>query len=277
MTTFGFRHLLLQIVRTALPPRRAPARRRRLAVKGYNFTERVRKVLAMARDAAIHRDHEYVGTEHILLGLIHEGGGVAVAALQNLGVDLEALVDTIDATLKRGSPQHGSGPDLPYTSRAKKVLELSMSEARDLGHSYVGTEHLLLGLLREEKGIAAQVLVSVGVTLNPARKETLRLLEANTGGDAARRLPRSGLGLDTTAAVQDRPSRGQLTPIPHDIASLPSSAWGTNRTQAVIDRARADAVNRHSRQIEPEHLLIALLEETGGMAVTPSPVRPWSA
>jgi ATP-dependent Clp protease ATP-binding subunit ClpA len=236
-------------------------------VNGYNFTERVRKVLAMAREAAMHRDHAYVGTEHMVLGLAYEGSGVGAAVLQSLGVDLEELLNSIDATLKRGKPQRDSGPDLPYTSRAKKALEFSMSEARELGHVYVGTEHLLLGILREEKGIAAQVLVAAGVTLNLARTETLRMLGTDTA-DAARLLARSGLGLDTTSAVQDRPRRGQLTPIPRDIASLPPSAWGTNRTQRVIDRARTDAVNRHSRQIEPEHLLIALLEETDGMAAT---------
>ena len=236
-------------------------------MNGYNFTERVRKVLAMAREAAAERDHEYVGTEHILLGLLHEGEGVAAAVLQSLSVDFEELIATIDATLKRGKPQHGSGPDLPYTSRAKKVLELSMSEARDLGHSYVGTEHLLLGLIREEKGIAAQVLTAAGITLSLARPETLRLLRDDSDTNTAPR-PRSSLGLGTTAAVQDRPSRAPQAPVRHDPASLPPSAWGTSRTQGVIDRARMDAVNRHSRQIEPEHLLIALLEEQGGMAVT---------
>ena len=145
-------------------------------MNGYNFTERVRKVLAMAREEAARLHHEYVGTEHILLGLIREGEGVAAAVLQNLNVDLDEIQQKIEETVKKGKAGQTTGPDLPYTSRAKKVLELAMSEARELNHSYVGTEHLLLGLLREEKGIAAQVLTDAGVNLDAARAETLRLL-----------------------------------------------------------------------------------------------------
>jgi ATP-dependent Clp protease ATP-binding subunit ClpC len=145
-------------------------------MNGYNFTERVRKVLAMAREEAARLHHEYVGTEHILLGLIREGEGVAAAVLQNLNVDLDDVTQKIEDTVKKGKAAQATGPDLPYTSRAKKVLELAMAEARDLNHSYVGTEHLLLGLLREEKGIAAQVLTDAGVNLEAARAETLRLL-----------------------------------------------------------------------------------------------------
>ena len=145
-------------------------------MNGYNFTERVRKVLAMAREEAARLHHEYVGTEHILLGLIREGEGVAAAVLQNLSVDLEEIQQKIEDTVKKGKAAAATGPDLPYTSRAKKVLELAMSEARDLTHNYVGTEHLLLGLLREEKGIAAQVLTDAGINLDAARAETLRLL-----------------------------------------------------------------------------------------------------
>ncbi len=145
-------------------------------MNGYNFTERVRKVLAMAREEAARLHHEYVGTEHILLGLIREGEGVAAAVLQNLNVDLDDVTQKIEETVKKGKAAQATGPDLPYTSRAKKVLELAMAEARDLNHSYVGTEHLLLGLLREEKGIAAQVLTDAGVNLDAARAETLRLL-----------------------------------------------------------------------------------------------------
>jgi ATP-dependent Clp protease ATP-binding subunit ClpC len=145
-------------------------------MNGYNFTERVRKVLAMAREEAARLHHEYVGTEHILLGLIREGEGVAATVLQNLSVELDEIQQKIEETVKKGKSQATTGPDLPYTSRAKKVLELAMSEARELSHSYVGTEHLLLGLLREEKGIAAQVLTDAGVNLEAARAETLRIL-----------------------------------------------------------------------------------------------------
>ena len=159
-------------------------------MNGYNFTDRVRKVLQMAREEAARLHHEYVGTEHILLGLIREGEGVAAAVLSNLNVDLEEIQQKIEDSVKKGKAAAAAGPDLPYTSRAKKVLELAMSEARELNHSYVGTEHLLLGLLREEKGIAAQVLTDVGVNLEQARAETLRLLGSEMpqtpgGGPAA--------------------------------------------------------------------------------------------
>src|SRR5437762_2148871 len=156
-------------------------------MNGYNFTDRVRKVLQMAREEAARLHHEYVGTEHILLGLIREGEGVAAAVLTNLNVDLEEIQQKIEETVKKGKAAAAAGPDLPYTSRAKKVLELAMSEARELNHSYVGTEHLLLGLLREEKGIAAQVLTDAGVNLEAARTETLRILgtEMPQGGATA--------------------------------------------------------------------------------------------
>ncbi len=158
-------------------------------MNGYNFTDRVRKVLQMAREEAARLHHEYVGTEHILLGLIREGEGVAAAVLTNLNVDLEEIQQKIEETVKKGKAGTVPGPDLPYTSRAKKVLELAMAEARELNHSYVGTEHLLLGLLREEKGIAAQVLNDAGITLEQSRAETLRLLgsdmpQASAGGSA---------------------------------------------------------------------------------------------
>jgi ATP-dependent Clp protease ATP-binding subunit ClpC len=143
----------------------------------------------MAREEAARLHHEYVGTEHILLGLIREGEGVAAAVLTNLNVDLEEIQQKIEETVKKGKAAAAAGPDLPYTSRAKKVLELAMTEARELNHSYVGTEHLLLGLLREEKGIAAQVLTDAGVNLEQSRAETLRLLgsdmpQASAGGSA---------------------------------------------------------------------------------------------
>jgi len=165
-------------------------------MNGYNFTERVRKVLMLAREEATALRHEYVGTEHILLGLCSEAGGVAVAALENLDVHAadvrqavlqtvkpgpgvstvdkpsESILGTIAETIGLRRADH----DLPYTSRAKRVLELAMTETRELNHSYVGTEHLLLGLMREEKGIAAQVLTMMGMTVPAVRGEVLRLL-----------------------------------------------------------------------------------------------------
>ena len=146
----------------------------------YNFTDRVRKVLAMAREEAIRLQHDYVGTEHILLGLIREGEGVAAAVLTNLSVDLDQVHEGVEDSVRKGKATIALG-ELPYTSRAKKVLEYAMAEARELNHSYVGTEHLLLGLLREEKGIAAQVLNSLGVSLEDARAETLKVLGSDVG------------------------------------------------------------------------------------------------
>ncbi len=160
----------------------------------YNFTDRVRKVLAMAREEAIRLQHDYVGTEHILLGLIREGEGVAAAVLTNLNVDLDQIHERVEESVRKGKATIALG-ELPYTSRAKKVLEFAMAEARDFNHSYVGTEHLLLGLLREEKGIAAQVLNSLGVTLEEARSETLKVL----GSDVAPSEP-AGIGASTAPA-----------------------------------------------------------------------------
>jgi ATP-dependent Clp protease ATP-binding subunit ClpC len=143
---------------------------------GYNFTERVRRVLHVARQEAHALHHEYVGSEHMLLALIAEGEGVATAVLQTMDVDLQKLRDNVLMAVKSGSAAQATGPDLPYTSRAKKVLELSMSEARELSHGYVGTEHLLLALIREERGIAAQMLVAAGASLPKVRAEVVRLL-----------------------------------------------------------------------------------------------------
>ena len=144
-------------------------------MNGYNFTDRVRKVLQIAREEAARLCHEFVGTEHILLGIIRDGQGVAGAALKNLGVDSATLIRSVESTVKEGK-YDGATLDRPYTSRAKKVLEFSMVEARELNHSYVGTEHLLLGVLREEKGLGAQALARAGITVERARAEIVRLL-----------------------------------------------------------------------------------------------------
>ena len=139
------------------------------------FTERARKVLVLAKEEARRFNHDYIGTEHILLGLVRESEGVACAVLQNLGVDLERLRIEAEKLVSTGSGTSVLG-DIPFTPRAKKALEFSAEEARGLGHNYIGTEHILLGLLREEEGIASQVLFSTGVDLKGVRKEISVLL-----------------------------------------------------------------------------------------------------
>jgi len=139
------------------------------------FTERARKVLVLAKEEARRFNHDYIGTEHILLGLIREGEGVACAVLQNLGIDLERLKSEIEKLITPGSGSSTLG-DMPFTPRAKKALELSVEEARNLGHNYIGTEHILLGLLREEEGLASQVLFSLGVDITKVREEVYNIL-----------------------------------------------------------------------------------------------------
>jgi predicted cupin superfamily sugar epimerase len=151
-----------------------------MATAGYNFSERVRKVLARSRKEAERLGHEFVGTEHILLGLLAEGEGVAAAVLQALNVDTAQLRSRIEAVVKRGEARYAS-PDLPYTSRAKKVLELSMASARTLRHNYVGTEHLLLGLIAEGKAIAAAVLAEAGLTNEVATAKIMDILGTQPG------------------------------------------------------------------------------------------------
>ena len=200
-------------------------------MNGYNFTDRVRKVLQMAREEAARLHHEYVGTEHILLGLIREGEGVAAAVLTNLNVDLEEIQQKIEETVKKGKAAAAAGPDLPYTSRAKKVLELAMSEARELNHSYVGTEHLLLGLLREEKGIAAAVLTNLDVDLETIQR---KVEETVVRGKAAQ------------AAGPDLPYTG--------------------RAKRVLELAMTEARELKSSYVGTEHLLLGLLAERTGIA-----------
>jgi ATP-dependent Clp protease ATP-binding subunit ClpC len=143
---------------------------------GYNFTERVRRILAIAREEATRLHHEYIGTEHILLGFLGEGEGVGMEVLRALGADPRALAARIEQVVSAGRASPEPRYDLPYTSRAKKVLELAMNEAMVLSHGYVGSEHLLLGILAEAKGIAGQVLAEAGVTLDQARSECVRIV-----------------------------------------------------------------------------------------------------
>lgn len=177
------------------------------------FTERAQKVLALAQEEAVRLGHNNIGTEHILLGLIREGEGIAAKALTALGLGLEKIQNEVETLIGRGKEQP---TNIAYTPRAKKVIELSMDEARKLGHTYVGTEHILLGLIREGEGVAARVLNNLGVSLNKARQQVLQLLgnseTVSSGPSSASNVSTptlDGLARDLTAAARE----GNLDPV----------------------------------------------------------------
>jgi hypothetical protein len=142
------------------------------------FTDRARRVVVLAQEEARMLHHNYIGTEHILLGLIHEGEGVAAKALESLGISLDAVRQQVEEIIGQG--QQAPSGHIPFTPRAKKVLELTRREAEQLGHNYIGTEHILLGLIREGNGVAAQVLVMLGADLNRVRLTVIQLLHGHT-------------------------------------------------------------------------------------------------
>ena len=144
------------------------------------LTDRARSVVVLAMEEARMLNHDYIGTEHILLGLIREGEGVAAKALESLGISLEAVRRQVEDIIGQG--QAAPTGHIPFTSRAKKVLELSLREALQLGHNYIGTEHILLGLVREGEGVAAQVLQKLGADLDRVRQQVIQLLSGYTGG-----------------------------------------------------------------------------------------------
>jgi ATP-dependent Clp protease ATP-binding subunit ClpC len=139
------------------------------------FTDRARRAVVQAQDEARMLNHDFIGTEHILLGLVGEGQGVAAKALESLGVSMEAVRQRVEDIVPPGQVEVRTG-HIPFTPRAKKVLELSLSEAKLLGHRYIGTEHILLGLLREGEGVAAQVLTGLGADLDGVRERVIQLL-----------------------------------------------------------------------------------------------------
>jgi ATP-dependent Clp protease ATP-binding subunit ClpC len=182
------------------------------------FTDRARRVVVLAQEEARMLNHNYIGTEHILLGLIHEGEGVAAKALESLGISLEAVRQQVEEIIGQG--QQAPSGHIPFTPRAKKVLELSLREALQLGHNYIGTEHILLGLIREGEGVAAQVLVKLGADLNRVRQQVIQLLsgyqgkEPATSGGPQEGTPSTSLVLDQfgrnlTAAARE----GKLDPV----------------------------------------------------------------
>src|SRR6187455_1305524 len=194
------------------------------------FTDRARRVVVLAQEEARMLSHNYIGTEHILLGLIHEGEGVAAKALESLDISLEAVRAQVEEIIGQG--QQAPSGHIPFTPRAKKVLELSLREALQLGHSYIGTEHILLGLIREGEGVAAQVLQKLGADLNRVRQQVIQLLSGFQGKEA------SGTGAGTSGATSDAPS-----------SSLVLDQFGRNLTQDARE-GKLDPVIGREQEIE---------------------------
>jgi ATP-dependent Clp protease ATP-binding subunit ClpC len=165
------------------------------------FTDRARRVVVLAQEEARMLNHNYVGTEHILLGLIHEGEGVAAKALESLGISLEAVRAQVEEIIGQG--QQIPSEHIPFTPRAKKVMELSLREALQLGHDYIGTEHILLGLIREGDGVAAQVLIRLGADLNRVRQQVIAVLYQSKEPRLARREADEGAPLPEVQARLD--------------------------------------------------------------------------
>src|SRR6201989_1770640 len=183
------------------------------------FTDRARRVVVLAQEEARMLNHNYIGTEHILLGLIHEGEGVAAKSLESLGISLEGVRSQVEEIIGQG--QQAPSGHIPFTPRAKKVLELSLREALQLGHNYIGTEHILLGLIREGEGVAAQVLVKLGADLNRVRQQVIQLLSGYQGKEPAAGGAASGEAAPSTSLVLDQFGRnltqsareGKLDPV----------------------------------------------------------------
>ena len=197
------------------------------------FTDRARRVVVLAQEEARMLNHNYIGTEHILLGLIHEGEGLAAKALENLDISLVAVREQVQEIIGQG--QQAPTGHIPFTPRAKKVLEYSLREGLQLGHTYIGTEHILLGLIREGEGVAAQVLVKLGADLNKVRQQVIQLLAGYQGGQ----------GEKAGAGVGQGQGQAEGTPA----GSLVLDQFGRNLTQAARE-GKLDPVIGREKEIE---------------------------
>jgi len=196
------------------------------------FTDRARRVVVLAQEEARMLNHNYIGTEHILLGLIHEGEGLAAKALENLDISLGAVREQVQDIIGQG--QQAPTGHIPFTPRAKKVLEYSLREGLQLGHTYIGTEHILLGLIREGEGVAAQVLVKLGADLNKVRQQVIQLLAGYQGGQGEK----AGAGVGSGQQAEGTPA-----------GSLVLDQFGRNLTQAARE-GKLDPVIGREKEIE---------------------------
>jgi ATP-dependent Clp protease ATP-binding subunit ClpC len=217
------------------------------------FTDRARRVIVLAQEEARLLDHNYIGTEHVLLGLIHEGEGMAAQALEQVGVSLPAVRAEVKAMI--GGAASAPSGHIPFTPRAKKVLELSLREALQLGHDYIGTEHLLLGLIREGEGVAAQVLVKLGADLSRVRSQVVQMLGGPPGERPSEAVPAE---LPSTVIEDGIPTEHRPA-CPHCRSRLADSA-------SIVPLVVADPATGHS------HRVYVLTCGSCGLALGPVPL-----
>src|SRR5579862_3386512 len=221
------------------------------------FTDRARKVMALANQEAQRFNHEYIGTEHILLGLVKEGSGVGANVLKNLDVDLRKVRLEVEKLVKSGPDMVTMGK-LPQTPRAKKVIEYAIEEARNLNHNYVGTEHLLLGLLREHDGVAAQVLRNLGLKLEEVREEVLNLLGASSeGGEGGGEGGAAGAGQGASGGAAPAQGEGRAAKGKSKTPALDS--FGRDLTELAKENTLDPVIGRET---EIERLIQVLCRRT---------------
>jgi ATP-dependent Clp protease ATP-binding subunit ClpA len=213
------------------------------------FTDRSRRVVVLAQEEARMLDHNYIGTEHILLGLIREGDGYAARTLESLGISLDAVRQQVEQIIGRG--QQAPSGHVPFTPRAKKVLELSLRESLQLGHNYIGTEHILLGLLREGDGVAAQVLVRLGADLNRVRQQVIQLVHGYQAQDVESAGPRPGsrtpAWLPDDALARFDALDGRLTALERWVSMQPDLE-DLDREIAQVRQEKEAAIDRQDSQ-----------------------------
>lgn len=221
------------------------------------FTDRARRVIVLAQEEARMLNHNYIGTEHILLGLIHEGEGVAAKALESMGISLEDVRREVEEIIGQGSQPHTG--HIPFTPRAKKVLELSLREGLQMGHKYIGTEFLLLGLIREGDGVAAQVLTKLGADLPRVRQQVIQLLSGYEGNEGEGNQSQGGAGPVGAGAGAGQGGRGGPGGSGERSNSLVLDQFGRNLTQAARDGKLDPVVGRDS---EIERIMQVLSRRT---------------
>jgi ATP-dependent Clp protease ATP-binding subunit ClpC len=228
------------------------------------FTDRARRVVVLAQEESRLLNHNFIGTEHLLLGLVHEGDGVAAQALVALDIRLEAVRQQVEEIIGRGESTPSG--HIPFTPRAKKVLELALREALELGHNYIGTEHILLGLVREGEGVAAQVLVKLGADLSRVRQQVIQILAGYQGtGTAPEHVGAPVVGVVDDTTISALTAEGGAELLQHALDRLVLRRFTVSSCRVLL-LAESEALRLGHPTVGVEHLILGLLAEDEGLA-----------